>query len=80
MTPPMLVTDQHTGERRGGGCGGAERNSRDHLGMAVLQSTLELAFLGNLLLLDVVDGFFLVVFRHLWQSWGEGGGGVRREM
>ena len=46
-------------------CGGVvQRGSRDHLGMAVLQPTLEFA---NLLLLGgVVVGLFLVFFRHLW--------------
>jgi len=53
-------------------------NSRDHLGMTVLQSTLELAlaaFLTNGLLLGMVDGFFLVFFRHLWSSRRRGIGG-----
>jgi hypothetical protein len=56
-----VTADQHDG---GGRCGGGD--SRDHLSMAVLQSTLELAVRTNLLLLGgvVVDGFFLVFFGH----------------
>ena len=45
---------------------GRNANSRNHLSMAILQPTLELALLDDLLFGVVVDIFFLEFFRHVW--------------
>lgn len=56
---------------------GVPPGSRDHLGVAVLQPTLEVAIGANLILLDgLVDGFFLVFLGHRAGGHSTEGGGV----
>ena len=78
----MEVADQYDG----GVLRGIMGDSRDHLGMAVLQPTLEVALGTNFFPLDgLVDGLFLEFVRHLcprcggkgiqpkWEGEGVGG-------
>ena len=69
-TTDTTMADQYDG---GGRCGRGD--SRDHLGMTVLQPTMELAVRTNLILLDdvLVGGFFLVFFGHPCWSCKTGG-------
>jgi len=52
-------------------------DSRDHLGMAILQATVEVAVGAKVMLLEVlVDGFFLVFVRHVCSEIESGSTGV----